>query len=83
MEINDERKETYYKYNIDATDEEAALLKEIGLKRIQTDDAALINYAVVKMLEDYIQELAQKEKSKDGTQNKRKRKDVPSTSKQN
>ena len=49
-----------HKFDVDCTDVEWKTLKEYGLKKIQEDDLALINYAVVDLLKKYIE-------SKDGT----------------
>ena len=54
MKIGKETIEESCKFDIDLSSKEAATLKEYGLKNIQNDDAALINYAVNKMLRDYI-----------------------------
>lgn len=54
MNLKNERKELFYKYDIDMTDTELDQLAKIGLKEIKKDKEALVNYAVVKILEDFI-----------------------------
>jgi len=54
MELGKERKETIYKFDLDVTPNEAKMLRDLGLHRIQKDDSALIEYAVVSLLEEKI-----------------------------
>lgn len=60
MELSNERKEMNYKFDLDVTPEEEEYLVEIGLRKIQGDRPALIEYAVVKLLEEYIAETEKK-----------------------
>ena len=46
MELGPETKETFYKFPLDLSEKEAKYLRDIGLKQIESDDEALINYAV-------------------------------------
>ncbi len=54
MELGKERKETVYKFDLDVTPSEAKMLRDLGLQRITNDDRALIEYAVVSLLEEKI-----------------------------
>jgi hypothetical protein len=54
MNLKNERKELFYKYDVDMTTEELDQLAKVGLKEIKKDKEALVNYAVVKILEEYI-----------------------------
>ena len=70
MKIDNERTEVVHKFDIDLTDEEYATLADVGLKRIKNDRDALINYAVVSLLQDKVNELDKKEEGvKDGKSN--------------
>jgi len=50
MKIGKEKKEIYYKFDVDFEKNEYETLKEYGLKEIVKDDNALINYATNKIL---------------------------------
>lgn len=54
MELLSEREEIVHKFDLDLTPDEAISLRDIGYERIKTDDQALIEYAVIKLLEDKI-----------------------------
>lgn len=54
MQLINERKESVYRYDLNCDDNEEKTLREFALKRFATDIPAQIEYAVVKMLEDYI-----------------------------
>lgn len=54
MNLTNKRIEKMYKYDLDITDEEKTQLAKIGLNRIKTDQNALIDYAIIKILEDYV-----------------------------
>lgn len=54
MKIVKETEEKSYKFVVDLSTKESAVLKEYGLKSIENDDEALINYAINKIVENYI-----------------------------
>ena len=54
MNLQNERKEEVFKFDVDLSDKEARSLREIGLDRIKNDDQALIEYAIVALLEEKI-----------------------------
>jgi len=56
MKLENEKKECFYKYDIDLQPEEYKMLKEYGLKHIVDDPDALINYAVIKILKESIED---------------------------
>ena len=56
MKLDNEKKECFYKYDLDLQSEEYKMLKEYGLKHIVNDDDALINYAVVRILKESIED---------------------------
>jgi len=89
MNLINERKEEYYKYDLDISDKEYNILAKEGLKRIKEDKAELVNYAVNSLLKQYIDcqvekltEIENKENI-NGNKNSSKRKNVVSTRKQN
>lgn len=54
MEITNERKSYIYKYDLNCTDDERVKLKKYALERIQNDEQALLEYAVISLLQDAI-----------------------------
>lgn len=75
MKLSNEKKIQTLEYDIDLNNEEAGLLREYGLKRIQEDEDALINYAINRVLFDMSQNLEENiEKMKKIVENKRKTK---------
>ena len=54
MNLKNECKEYVYKYDMDASDDEIKQLAKLGLKKIKKDENALVNYAVISILEEYI-----------------------------
>ena len=57
MQLQNEKKETVYKYDMDCTDEEAVLLKKIAIERFAKDDHAQIEYAVLSILSETVDKL--------------------------
>jgi hypothetical protein len=57
MNLSNERMIDMVEYDMSLTDEERKLMIAYGLERIQKDDNALINYALVNMLSDIVKEL--------------------------
>jgi hypothetical protein len=54
MKIGKEKKEIYYRFDVDFEKKEYDILREYGAKEIVKDDNALINYAVNKILVNMI-----------------------------
>jgi len=54
MKMYNEKKETWYKYDMDFSNDEAEVLKDYALKHIINDSDVLINYAVNKLLREYV-----------------------------
>jgi len=61
IKIVAERKVDYVELDLDVDDEAMAVLAEAGLETIRNDREALVNYAIVKALQDLIKN----EKEKD------------------
>jgi hypothetical protein len=57
MKLQKERKETVYRYDLDCSDEEKKQLKKIAIERFAKDEHAQLEYAVVSMLTDAVNEL--------------------------
>lgn len=57
MELGDEREEKYCKFSLDLSDAEAKYLRDVGLKHIENDEEALIEYAVNFILEQKVEDL--------------------------
>ena len=55
MKIGKEKAIQYSEFKVDFESKEYCMLKEYGKKEILKDDNALINYAINKILADYIQ----------------------------
>lgn len=73
MQLTNERKSDSLEYDMDLSKSEATMLREYGLKKIQEDDEALINYAVNHILFEMTQNLEYNiEKLKKIVENKRK-----------
>ena len=70
MKLSNQKQEKVYRYNLLITREEAEHLKHLGLETIQNDDQALIEYAVLRLLEDQIKYLSDKEDIENGTDDK-------------
>ena len=56
MKLSKETIEKYHKFDIDLDKKEYKILRDYGLKLINSDDEALINYAVNKILGDAVKE---------------------------
>jgi len=54
MKLGKETKVKYCNFDVTFEDKEFKMLKDYGLKEIQKDDSALVNYAVNKILEKYV-----------------------------
>jgi len=55
MKLTNERSEKMVKFDLeDISDEDYAKLVHIGLERIKLDKPALAEYAIIKVLEDFI-----------------------------
>lgn len=54
MNIDNEQKETVYRFDVDLSPEEHQILVFLGKEMILKDEAALINYAVNKILEEQV-----------------------------
>ena len=54
MEFKNEKREEVYKYDLDCTDEEAAALKKLAIKRFSNDEQAQLEYAVVSLLSEFV-----------------------------
>jgi hypothetical protein len=61
IKIVAERKVDYVELDLDVDDEAVAVLAKAGLETIRNDKEALVNYAIVKALQD----LVKNEKEKD------------------
>lgn len=46
--------EIFRKYLLELSDKDAKLLKEIGYRKIKEDENFLIEYAVIKIIEDFL-----------------------------
>lgn len=57
MNMINEREESVYKYDFDMSEEDYEMLRVVGLERIKHDDRALVEYAIVAMLEDQIRQI--------------------------
>lgn len=60
MNISNEQKENAFKYDMELSQEEESFLTQMGFELIKKDKNALINYAVLKMLENQIKSLSDK-----------------------
>jgi len=60
MQLQNEKKETVYKYDMDCTDKEAALLKKIAIERFAKDDQAQLEYAVLSILSEAVDNMTAK-----------------------
>ena len=56
MNLTNEKKESYYRYDVEFEDDEFDLLYQAGLREIIKDKDAVINYIVNKILRDYVEE---------------------------
>jgi hypothetical protein len=56
MKFGKETSEEYCKFDVELSNKEWAMLKDYGLKLIQNDEGALINYAFNKILEKQAKE---------------------------
>jgi hypothetical protein len=54
IKIMAERKVDYVELDLDVDDEAVAVLAQAGLEAIQKDKEALVNYAIVKALQDLV-----------------------------
>lgn len=57
MQLKNEIKECFYKYNLDCTDKEEADLKKFAIERFANDPAAQIQYAVITIFSEALGEL--------------------------
>ena len=57
MQLGEEKQEVIYKFMLDISPEETTYLRDLGLQRIQNDYRALIEYAVVSLLEEKVKEI--------------------------
>lgn len=55
MFLSNETSEETLRFDLSLTDEESAMLQQMGLDLITGDSQALINYAIVKILEDHLE----------------------------
>lgn len=55
MELTNERKESWCRYDAIMPDNEKELLLRIGRERVVNDEEALINYAVNSILMEFIE----------------------------
>lgn len=62
MNIDKEINEEMVSMQLSLEDEEFSALKEMGLKMIVEDDRALVEYAVRKLLEDYLEDEIKQDK---------------------
>ncbi len=69
MKLQNEKKETVYKYDIDCTDQEAALLRKIAIERFAKDEHAQMEYAVLSILSETVDKMAS-QKFVDGLKSK-------------
>ncbi len=58
MNLSNEQAVEYIKFDLEQTDDEYAMLRQMGLDIIAGDPQALINYAIIKVLEDHLEILA-------------------------
>ena len=64
MQIQNERKETVYKYDLDCTDEEAETLKKLAIERFAKDEKGQLEYAVLSVLSEAIGCIEEEPKTK-------------------
>ncbi len=57
MNLSNEKMVDMVEYDVDMTAEEAKVMRDYGLERIEKDEKALINYAFVSMLTDMVEQL--------------------------
>jgi hypothetical protein len=79
MNLLNEQREEVYKYDMELNNVEESFLMQMGLDLIKKDKVALINFAVLKILEEQIKLLSDKmdgnpkevktKRSKNGTTN--------------
>lgn len=62
MKLTGEKKVTYYNYKVNMSDEEFDILRKHGLRAIQKDDEAIINYAIIDGIKSYLKSLPKKKK---------------------
>ncbi|GAG37497.1 unnamed protein product [marine sediment metagenome] len=55
--MENEREESVIKFDIELSKEDFEMYRAIGIQRIQSDGQALVEYAMVKLLEDTIKGL--------------------------
>jgi hypothetical protein len=60
MKLTNEQEEITHRYDLDVTNDEEIFLMQMGLDLIKKDKAALINYAVLKILERQVKSLSDK-----------------------
>lgn len=58
MELENERKEIMYKYDLTCSDQELLALKKIAIERFSVDEAAQLEYAVRSILAETVDKLA-------------------------
>ena len=68
MKLSNERKSEDFIFSVDISEEEEQYLQEAGLKMIKKDKKALINYAINKLLENYVEILVAKDEKSDSIQ---------------
>jgi len=54
MQLQNEKQETVYKYDMDCTDKEAELLMKIAIERFAKDKKAQLEYAVLSILSEAV-----------------------------
>lgn len=64
MKIGKEKKVTYYHYQVTMSPEEFKILRAHGLRIIQNDDEALINYAILDGIKNHLASLPKKKRQK-------------------
>ncbi|MDD4109927.1 MAG: hypothetical protein PHS54_00075 [Clostridia bacterium] len=69
MELQDEKKETVYRYKLDCTKEEEDMLCRIARRRFIKDRQAQLEYAVRSILSEMIDVVTSKNISEDGSKN--------------
>ncbi len=70
MKLENQRKEAVYKYDIECTPEEETRLKAIAIERFALDGRAQLEYAMISLLTDLVENLASEDVEKDKQDNK-------------
>ena len=61
MKLQNEKKETVYKYDLDCNAAEEAMLKKLAIERFAKDTKAQLEYAVLSILSEAVDTITAKE----------------------